>query len=275
MGDDYMVVAFIRAEGKTYYAWITFSDVSPAEPDEEVPAQPLSPPEPEINPVTDRPVSPDDYAEPTGYDGNRPGNGGNGGGNNGGTDNGGNGGGTSGTPDYAALTEEERLEFFRWDVFDYGMAEAGISDNSVEYWDGFMAWYIGEQFTWYPSAADVQQYMDAASAEGYLEQNFAALGLFEYLKLYPTYEMRKVYGADGDPSEFYLFLEDGENLSQWTQSANDPDNMKEFVDRNQDGYHDDSPYDTGAPIVSGDGFWDGNDDSWWSDGDFGDPDGDW
>jgi hypothetical protein len=277
IGQDYMSVAFIRSENKTYYVWMTFSDVSPAEPDEEVPAQPEIAPVPEVNPVTDQPVSPNDYVEPVGYDGDRPGvqpsgNDGtqNGGDNSGtyddGTQNGGNGDGTNNT-EYAALTEAQRLVFFGWDVFDYSMAGAGMKDQTKEYWNGFIAWYTNDQFATNLTAADVNQYMIDADDAGYMEQNFAALGLYEYLKLFPTYEMRMVYGYDGNPSEFYITEGD---FSQWTQSPYDPDSMKKFVDENQDGYDDNSPYDSGAPVVSDDG-WDDD----WSDGDFDDPDGDW
>lgn len=162
--------------------------------------QPETPPVPEVNPVTNKQVRPEDFhtpppksavkqpdpperspesssATPKPNSGNDP--------------------PKADKSPYGRFSSEERLELLNFDSFDYGRVASGGRDYNIDYVLGFYSWYLDDAYSVKVSASDIKLAIDYGfnkAAEAADDMGFEVL-IFDlvcqYYKLYPPQELRE------------------------------------------------------------------------------------
>ena len=208
---DHFFLAFIESGNTTYYLWATGSGFYDNLPDDEVlQPQPDVLPLPEINPVTDEEVKPEDFYEPATFDPS---------------------GSTIDTPDttidvaapsnpsgssttsdpskpststptaeegFASLSKEERLKRLLLDGFGLGYVESGQASYSYDELLDFYVWYLDDSYGVidYPWGVDDvigsawEDALEAYDGVGEVDAGLVVEHLYRWYRLYPDQDVR-------------------------------------------------------------------------------------
>ena len=194
---DHFFLAFIESSNTTYYLWATGSGFYDNLPDDEVlQPQPEVLPMPEINPVTDEEIKPEDFFEPAPFN-------------------------PEGSPiekpnttvdidtgtivtpltkedKFALLSKEERLERLLLDGFGLGYVESGQAGYSHDELLDFYVWYLEDSYgvVDYPQGVDgviegaLVEAQEAYDGIGEVDTGLVAEHLYRWYRLYPDQEVR-------------------------------------------------------------------------------------
>lgn len=198
---DYFFLAFVRAGNITYFTWSTISGAYPnKDVEKQYVPQPETPPVPEVNPVTNKQVRPEDFHTPPpdsaakqpdppehspesatatpkpDPDNDPP---------------------KADKSPYSRFSSEERLELLNFDNFDYGSVQWGGRDYNIDYVLGFYSWYLEYAYSIGASASDIKQAIEyefdkaAEAADGMGSEALVFDLICQYYELYPPQELRE------------------------------------------------------------------------------------